>query len=69
VQACEYVDDLVEQARAAAVSLMDPASPGAMQQEILDAKPGYYVQACLMDTQPTNRASYESAEHNLRPRR
>ena len=31
--------------------LMDPASPGAMQQEILNAKPGYYVQACFMDTQ------------------
>jgi hypothetical protein len=33
------------------VDLMDPASPGAVQQEILDAKPGYYVQACFMDTQ------------------
>lgn len=33
------------------VDLMDPASPGAMQQEILNAKPGYYVQACFMDTQ------------------
>ena len=31
--------------------LMDPASPGAMQQEVLNAKPGYYVQACFMDTQ------------------
>lgn len=31
--------------------LMDPASPGAMQQESLNAKPGYYVQACFMDTQ------------------
>ncbi len=33
------------------VDLMDPASPGAMQQETLNAKPGYYVQACFMDTQ------------------
>ena len=33
------------------VDLMDPASPGAMQQEVLNAKAGYYVQACFMDTQ------------------
>jgi hypothetical protein len=33
------------------VDLMDPASPGAMQQQILNAKPGYYVQACFMATQ------------------
>jgi hypothetical protein len=33
------------------VDLMDPASPGTMQQQILNAKPGYYVQACFMDTQ------------------
>jgi hypothetical protein len=32
-------------------TLMGPASPGAMQQEILNAKAGYYVQACFMDTQ------------------
>ena len=31
--------------------LMEPASPGAMQQQVLNAKPGYYVQACFMDTQ------------------
>jgi hypothetical protein len=31
--------------------LMEPASPGAMQQQVLTAKPGYYVQACFMDTQ------------------
>jgi hypothetical protein len=31
--------------------LMDPASPGAVQQQILNAKPGYYVQACFMDTE------------------
>jgi hypothetical protein len=33
------------------VDLMNPASPGAIQQEVLNAKPGYYVQACFMDTQ------------------
>jgi hypothetical protein len=33
------------------VDLMDPASPGAMQQEVLNAKPGDYVQACFMGTQ------------------
>jgi hypothetical protein len=33
------------------VDLMDPASPGAIQQQVLNAKPGYYVQACFMDTQ------------------
>ena len=32
------------------VSLMGPASPGAMQQEVLHTKPGYYVEACFMDT-------------------
>lgn len=32
-------------------TLIGPASPGAMQQEVLHAKPGYYVQACFMDTQ------------------
>jgi hypothetical protein len=33
------------------VSLLDPASPGAIQQMTLNAKPGYYVEACFMDTQ------------------
>lgn len=33
------------------VSLLDPASPGAMQQLVLQAKPGFYVEACFMDTQ------------------
>ncbi len=28
-----------------------PMSPGGMQQEVLHAKPGYYVQACFMNTQ------------------
>jgi hypothetical protein len=33
------------------VSLLNPASPGALQQMVLHAKPGYYVEACFMDTQ------------------
>jgi hypothetical protein len=33
------------------VSLLEPASPGAMQQQVLQTKPGYYVEACFMDTQ------------------
>jgi hypothetical protein len=33
------------------LSLLDPASPGAMQQAVLKAKPGWYVEACFMDTQ------------------
>jgi hypothetical protein len=36
---------------AAIVVLLDPASPGAMQQQVLNAPPGYYVEACFMDTQ------------------
>jgi hypothetical protein len=33
------------------VSLLDPASPGALQQSVLHAKPGFYVEVCFMDTQ------------------
>ena len=32
------------------VSLLGPSSPGALQQEVLHAKPGYYIEACFMDT-------------------
>jgi hypothetical protein len=32
-------------------SLLEPASPGALQQQILNTKAGYYVEACFMDTQ------------------
>jgi hypothetical protein len=32
-------------------SLLGPASPGGMQQEVLNTKPGYYVETCFMDTQ------------------
>ena len=33
------------------LDLIGPASPGALQQEVLHATPGYYVQACFMNTQ------------------
>jgi hypothetical protein len=34
------------------VSLLTaPVSPGGMQQQVLNAKPGFYVEACFMDTQ------------------
>ncbi len=33
------------------VDLLGPASPGAMQQQVLHAVPGYYVETCFMDTQ------------------
>jgi hypothetical protein len=33
------------------VNLLGPASTGAMQQMVLNAKPGYYVEACFMDTE------------------
>ncbi len=31
-------------------SLMGPGSPGELQQEVLNTKPGYYIQVCFMDT-------------------
>jgi hypothetical protein len=33
------------------IDLMNPASPGATQQQVLKAKPGYYVEACFENTQ------------------
>jgi hypothetical protein len=33
------------------LGLAGPLSPGGMQQAVLHAKPGYYVEACFMDTQ------------------
>ncbi len=33
------------------VTLLGPASPGAMQQQVLHAAPGYYVELCFMETQ------------------
>jgi hypothetical protein len=46
--------------------LMAPASPGAMQQEVLDAKPGYYVQACFMSTQDGREHTQLGMERVLR---
>ena len=33
------------------LNLAGPLSPGGMQQAVLNAKPGYYIEACFMDTQ------------------
>ncbi len=33
------------------LNLAGPLSPGGMQQAVLNDKPGYYVEACFMDTQ------------------
>jgi len=33
------------------LTLAGPISPGGMQQQVLHARPGYYVEACFMDTQ------------------
>lgn len=33
------------------LTLAGPLSPGGMQQAVLNAKPGYYVELCFMDTQ------------------
>lgn len=32
-------------------NLLGPASPGAVQQQMLHTAPGYYIEACFMDTQ------------------
>jgi hypothetical protein len=32
-------------------SLLNTASPGALQQQVLNTKPGYYIEACFEDTQ------------------
>jgi hypothetical protein len=44
-------DNQAEKLATGFADLMDPASPGAMQQQVLNTKPGYYVQACFMSTQ------------------
>ena len=44
-------DHAAEKLATGFVDLMDPASPGAMQQQVLHASAGYYVQACFMTTQ------------------
>jgi hypothetical protein len=33
------------------LNLAGPISPGGIQQAVLNAKPGYYIEACFMDTQ------------------
>jgi hypothetical protein len=33
------------------LNLAGPLSPGGMQQAVLNVEPGYYVEACFMDTQ------------------
>ena len=33
------------------VELLGPSSPGAVQQQVLHASPGWYVEACFMDAQ------------------
>ena len=40
-----------EAGQPAVPGLAGPISPGGMQQAVLNAKPGYYVEACFMDTQ------------------
>jgi hypothetical protein len=44
-------DTQAQKLATAFVTLLGPASPGAMQQEVLTAKPGYYIEVCFMDTQ------------------
>jgi hypothetical protein len=48
------------------VSLLDPASPGALQQMVLHAKPGYYVEACFMDTQDHREHTQLGMERRVR---
>jgi hypothetical protein len=48
------------------VELLGPASPGALQQQILHAKPGYYVQACFMDTQDHHEHAQLGMERLIR---
>ena len=38
-------------ARPPFLGLLNPASPGAMQQQTLTATPGYYIEACFMTTE------------------
>jgi hypothetical protein len=47
-------------------SLMGPGSPGAMQQEVLNTKPGYYVQACFMNTQDGREHTQVGMERLIR---
>jgi hypothetical protein len=44
-------DNKAQRLAVGAASFQSPVSPGAVQQLKLDAKPGFYVLACFMDTQ------------------
>jgi len=48
------------------VSLMDPASPGALQQSVLNAKPGFYVEACFMNNQDGREHTQDGMERLVR---
>lgn len=43
-----------------------PASPGALQQEVINAKPGIYVLACFMDTQDGREHTRLGMERTVR---
>lgn len=48
------------------VDLLGPASPGAMQQQVLNATPGYYVEACFMDNQDGREHANDGMERLVR---
>jgi hypothetical protein len=48
------------------VDLLGPASPGAMQQQVLNANPGYYVEACFMDNQDGREHANDGMERLVR---
>jgi hypothetical protein len=48
------------------LALAGPLSPGGMQQEVLHAKPGYYVEVCFMDTQDHREHTQVGMERLIR---
>ena len=48
------------------LSLVGPISPGGMQQSVLHAKPGYYVEVCFMDTQDGREHAQVGMERLIR---
>lgn len=48
------------------LNLAGPISPGGMQQTVLHAKPGYYVEACFMDTQDGREHTQLGMERTIR---
>lgn len=50
------------------VELLGPSSPGAVQQQVLHAAPGYYVEACFMDTQDGREHTQLGMERLIRIR-